>query len=86
MPADTNNGGGGGGLDAFAAIVLLVAGLLAAVWAGAQLAARFASGSWIPAGAQDTANALVHLPSHGTAPADVWPVAYRALLPGPGLY
>lgn len=86
MPADTNNGGGGGGLDAFAAIVLLVAGLLAAVWAGAQLAARLASGSWIPAGAQDTADALVHLPSHGTAPADAWPVAYRALLPGPVLY
>ncbi len=89
MPNDTNNSGGGnggGGLDGLAAIVLLVIGALSIVWAGAQLAARLGSGSWIPGGVQDTANALVHLPSHGSAPAEAWPAAYRSLLPGPGLY
>lgn len=80
------DGASPGGVDGLAVVVLVVGALAGTVWAGAQLAARLASGLWLPAGAQDTATALVHLPTHGSDPAAAWPPALHSLLPGPGLY
>jgi len=74
------------GLDGMAIIVLGAVSLLGIVWAGAQLATWTSTGKWLPAGAQDAATALVHLPTHGGEPALAWPAPLQPSIPGPTLY
>jgi len=83
---NTESSPSSGGLDGLAIAVIGIGSALAVVWGGAQLAARIASGAWLPAGAQDTATALVHLPAHGSEPALAWPARLQPLLPGAGVY
>nr|WP_238430471.1 type IV secretory system conjugative DNA transfer family protein [Frankia nepalensis] len=58
-----------------------------AVWWGAQLAALlFGDHRWLPIGARDTFLALPGLVAHPARPADAWPAAVAARLPGAAGY
>ncbi|MDP9073391.1 MAG: type IV secretory system conjugative DNA transfer family protein, partial [Actinomycetota bacterium] len=61
------------------------AGLLAAVWAGAALAAAV-GGSTFTGRLADAGQALLHLPGHLSDPALAWPPTTQPAIPGPVLY
>jgi type IV secretory pathway TraG/TraD family ATPase VirD4 len=68
----------------FAALFGL-AGVLAAVWAGAALAARL-GGARFTGRLADAGPGLLQLPSHLSDPALAWPPAAQASIPGPVIY
>lgn len=71
-----------------AADVLVLCGglLVAAVWAGAQLASRFGRDRWLGAGIGQAMGATFRLPAHGDNPRLAWAPELRPGLPGPVLY
>ena len=74
------------GLEVIAIPLLVVlAGAIAVVWAGGQLAAFVAHGHWLHASIQDAADALLRLPGHTGDPRSAWAPEFAAQLPGPVL-
>jgi type IV secretion system protein VirD4 len=61
--------------------------LSAAIWAGAQLAARvLGAGHWLDVSLGDAAQAFLHLGSHLAQPREAWPAPIAHALPGPVAY
>lgn len=76
-----------GGLDAVLfALLVVVAAVLGAVWAGAALAAVAGPGRPFGAGLADASVALRALPGHLSDPAAAWAPGPAAALPGPVAY
>src|SRR6266542_3510452 len=68
-------------------LLAAVFALSAAVWAGAEIAARvFGAGVWLDVGLGDSARAFLRLSEHVGDPRRAWPLPYRHLLPGPVAY
>src|SRR6266511_1244940 len=68
-------------------LLAAVLALSAAVWAGAEIAARvFGTGDWLDVGLGNSARAFLRLGEHVGDPRRAWPLRYRRLLPGPVPY
>ena len=68
-------------------LLAAVLALSAAVWTGAEMAARvFGAGHWLDVGLGDSARAFLRLGDHVGDPRRAWPLPYRRLLPGPVPY
>jgi len=67
-------------------LIVVVVGVLVAVWAGAALAAQLGPGHEFRAGLAEASQALRALPSNLSDPAATWPSDARQALPGPFLY
>jgi hypothetical protein len=70
----------------FIAVVLVVAGVAGAVWAGAALASWLAGHGGISTGLGPALEAAVRLPHHLGDPKAAWAAPAQAELPGPVLY
>jgi type IV secretion system protein VirD4 len=75
----------GGATDGVAlAIVGLLAGAVALVWAWGGVAGALFGHGWAQAGAGQLLGVLIRLPERLPDPAQAWPQPIRARLPGPG--
>jgi type IV secretion system protein VirD4 len=85
VAAEGSSGLSGGEL-LFVVGVGVAASVGAALWAGAALAAAVASGEVLPAGFGDGLRAAAGLVSDPGHPAEAWPPAAKAVVPGAALY
>jgi type IV secretion system protein VirD4 len=67
--------------DPFASLVATVVGLVAAVWAGAQLAALAIGNGSVPANFADATQAALRLPAVADRPGNAWPARVADELP-----
>ncbi len=68
------------------ALLFVFIGVLAVVWAGAQLACLLSQGHWLGASIEDAGHALFGMRQHLGDPRQAWPPEAAAELPGPILY